>query len=181
MTDMCAPDGSRHQSCLKTKSQAEAVRPTPLAETYAAPMYRSILIATDGSALADKAVTTGLALAKGLRAKATVVTVSPAWAAARTCHGSAAVPFDAYERAAGEAASKILASVCELAKRLDAECVTVHVKGSTAEGILEFAKNGGCDLIVMASHGRRGLSRLILGSQATRVLTSSSVPVLICK
>jgi nucleotide-binding universal stress UspA family protein len=50
-----------------------------------------------------------------------------------------------------------------------------------AEGIVEQAKAKGCDLIVMASHGRRGLAKLVLGSQATRVLTHSTVPVLICK
>lgn len=175
MTDVRAFGGLAARELSEAKSHTEAVRRTPPA------MYSHILIATDGSALAEKAITTGLALAKGLRAKATVVTVSGAWASARTCHGSVAVPFDAYEKAAGETASQILASVSALAKRLNAECVTVHVKGNTAEGILECAKNSGCDLIVMASHGRRGLSRLILGSQATRVLTSSSVPVLICK
>jgi nucleotide-binding universal stress UspA family protein len=181
MTDVRAIERLNARELSTTKSHVETVTLMPSAETCAPPMYRNILIATDGSALSEKAVTTGLALAKGFRAKATVVTVSAAWAAARTCHGSVAVPFDAYERAAGEAASKILASVGEVAKQLDAECVTVHVKGNTAEGILEFAKNGGCDLIVMASHGRHGLSRLFLGSQATRVLTSSTVPVLICK
>ena len=144
-------------------------------------MYKHILIATDGSELAEKAVTTGLTLAKGLGAKATAITVSEPWTIARTCHGSVAVPFDAYENAAAEAASKALASVGRLAKQLDIECATVHIKEHTTEGILQAAGNRGCDLIVMASHGRRGVSRLILGSQATRVLTNSSVPVLICK
>lgn len=178
MTDVRTIGRLAARELLEAKRHGKAMPP---AQTWAASMYSSILIATDGSELAEKAVTTGLALAKGLRAKATVITVSAAWAAARTCHGSVAVPFDAYEKAAGEAAPKILASACEHAKRLDAECITVHVKGNAAEVILEFAKNGGCDLIVMASHGRRGLSRLFLGSQATRVLISSSVPVLICK
>ena len=178
MTDVRTTGRLSARELFEAKSHVKAI---PFAQTWAASMYSNILIATDGSELAEKAVTTGLALAKRLRAKATVITVSAAWAAARTCHGSVAVPFDAYEKAAGKAASKILASACEHAKRLDAECVTVHVKGNAAEGILEFAKNGGFDLIVMASHGRRGLSRLFLGSQETRVLTSSSVPVLICK
>jgi hypothetical protein len=52
---------------------------------------------------------------------------------------------------------------------------------ATAEGIIATAKDKGCDLIVMASHGRRGLSKLILGSQATRVLALTTVPVLICR
>jgi nucleotide-binding universal stress UspA family protein len=144
-------------------------------------MYKHVLIATDGSELAEKAVEAGLALAKGLGAKATAITVSEPWAAARTCHGSVAVPFDAYENAAAQAASKTLAFVGDLARRLDVECATVHVKENTTEGILQAACNRGCDLIVMASHGRRGFSRLVLGSQATCVLTRSTVPVLICK
>jgi nucleotide-binding universal stress UspA family protein len=50
-----------------------------------------------------------------------------------------------------------------------------------AEGIVDCAKDKGCDLIVMASHGRRGISKLLLGSETTRVLTHSSVPVLVCR
>ena len=50
-----------------------------------------------------------------------------------------------------------------------------------AEGILETAKESGCDLIVMASHGRRGISRILLGSQATKVVTLSAIPVLVCR
>ena len=144
-------------------------------------MYRHILIATDGSQLAVKAVLAGLTLAKDIGAKATAVTVSEPWATARTCHGSAVVPFDAYETASAEAASRSLASVSDLARQLAVECATVHVKDQTAEGILQVASNRGCDLIVMSSHGRSGLSRLLLGSHASRVLAHSQVPVLICK
>jgi nucleotide-binding universal stress UspA family protein len=61
-------------------------------------------------------------------------------------------------------------------------CDTLHVKDQyPAEGIVEAAQARGCDLIVMASHGRRGLSKLLLGSQATRVLTHTDVPVLVCR
>jgi nucleotide-binding universal stress UspA family protein len=144
-------------------------------------MYKHILIATDGSELAEKAVAAGLGLAKGLGAKATAVSVSEPWAIARTCHGTVGVPFDAYENAAAGVAAKALASARRLASELGVECATVHIKEHTTEGILQAAANRGCDLIVMASHGRRGVSRLILGSHATRVLTNSSVPVLICK
>jgi nucleotide-binding universal stress UspA family protein len=144
-------------------------------------MYRHILIATDGSQLAEKAVVAGLSLARNMGAKATAVTVSEPWVTARTCHGSVVVPFDAYETVSAEAASKSLATVCDLAKQLDVECTTVHVKDQPAEGILNVASSRGCDLIVMASRGRSGLSRLVLGSHATRVLTQSRIPVLICK
>jgi nucleotide-binding universal stress UspA family protein len=61
-------------------------------------------------------------------------------------------------------------------------CDTLHVKDQyPAEGIVDAAKARGCDLIIVTSHGRRGLSRLLLGSQATRVLTHSEVPVLVCR
>lgn len=181
-----SPDGSGHHAVSPGPGpeDADGARRAPrvgLDETAAPAAYQHVLIATDGSPLAEKAVKAGLALAKRLSARATAITVSESWAAARTCHGAVAVPFDAYEKAAGEAATKILASVRELAKQLDVECATAHIKDNTAEGIIQAAKAEGCDLIVMASHGRRGLSRLMLGSHATRVLTHSSVPVLICK
>jgi nucleotide-binding universal stress UspA family protein len=143
--------------------------------------YQHILIATDGSQLAEKAVSAGLALAKSVGARTTAVMVSEPWAAARTCHGSVAVPFDAYEQAASAAASRSLGAVSALARRLEVECATVHIKEQTVDGILHVAKSRGCDLIVMASHGRRGLSRFILGSHASRVLAQSPVPILICK
>ena len=77
---------------------------------------------------------------------------------------------------------RILAGVSSLARKADIQCTTLHAKDQyPAEGILETANNNHCDLIVMASHGRRGLGRLLLGSQAVRVLTNSTIPVLICR
>ena len=145
-------------------------------------MYKHILIATDGSELAEKAVKTGLSLAKALGAKATAVTATEPWTAFVTGEAAIGFPFEEYERSAAEGAAKILASVSSTAKQLDTPCATVHVKETyPAEAILQTAKDNGCDLIVMASHGRRGLVRLMLGSQAVRVLTHSTVPVLICR
>ncbi len=144
-------------------------------------MYKHILIATDGSELAEKAVKTGLNLAKVLGAQATAVTVSEPWAWVVTGEASAGFPFDAYEKAAAEAAAKTLGSVSKIARELDVTCATIHLKDHPAEGILQAAKDRGCDLIVMASHGRRGFSRLLLGSQAMRVVTHSTMPVLVCR
>jgi nucleotide-binding universal stress UspA family protein len=145
-------------------------------------MYQHILIATDGSELAEKAVKTGLSLAKALGAKATAVTVSEPWTAFVTGEAAIGFPFDEYEKSAAQGAAKILASVANAAKQADMACATLHVTEQfPAEGILQTAKDKGCDLIVMASHGRRGLARLLLGSQALRVVTHSSVPVLICR
>jgi nucleotide-binding universal stress UspA family protein len=148
-------------------------------------MYKHLLIATDGSELAQKAVDQGLALAKALDAKTTTITVTQPWTAAVSAvygEGAIAFPVDDYEKAVAADASKILSAVNDAAKKAVVTCVTIHVKDRfPAEGIIETAKACGCDLIVMASHGRRGLRRLILGSQANEVATQSTIPVLICR
>ena len=145
------------------------------------PVYKHMLIATDGSELAAKAVTTGLQLAKALGAKVTAVTVTEAWAAMAPGEAALVFPVEEYEKAAAQNAAHILDGVCAQAQKLGVTCETVHVTEFPAEGIVLTAKDRGCDLIVMASHGRRGISRILLGSQAVRVLTHAPVPVLICR
>ena len=141
-------------------------------------MYKHILIASDGSELAEKAVKQGLELAKRLGATVTAVTVTELWPIAVADGVMVANAIPEYEQAAAQEASRTLAAVGEQARKLGVACATVHVADRyPAEGIIELAKARSCDLIVMASHGRRGL----LGSQATRVLTYSTIPVLICK
>jgi len=148
-------------------------------------MFKHILIATDGSELADKAVVRGLALAKALNAKATAVTVTEPWDAlsmAAIAEAQGRNPIDDYEARMTAAASRILSSVGEKAKQIDVRCATLHVNDRhPAEGIIETAQAQMCDLVVMASHGRRGLARLLIGSQANRVVTLSPVPVLVCR
>ena len=145
-------------------------------------MYEHILIATDGSDLARKAVDQGLALAKALNAKATAITVSEPLTTIATGEMAMAFPIDEYEKGCAEGAAKILSAVSKRADTAGVSCETLHVKDLfAAEAITETAKSRGCDLIVMASHGRRGISRLLLGSQANTVVTHSSVPVLICR
>ena len=91
-------------------------------------------------------------------------------------------PVEDYERAAAANASKILADASAAGAKLQITCDTVHVKEEfPAEGIVETARARGCDLIVMSSHGHRGLMRLVLGSQAHRVVTQSTTSVLICR
>jgi nucleotide-binding universal stress UspA family protein len=145
-------------------------------------MYKHILIATDGSELAGRAVAAGLALAKTLKARVTAVTVTEPWST-MVIGGEPALsfPIDDYEKAAAENATRILAGVTRAAKDAGVACETVRAIDFPAEGIIATAKDKACDLIVMSSHGRRGLSKLILGSQATRVLALSAVPVLICR
>lgn len=145
-------------------------------------MYKHILIATDGSELAGKAVAAGLALAKELKSKVTAITVSEPWTALVTGEMALGFPYQEYEKGAAENAQSILAAVTEVAKASGVDCTTTYVADRyPAEAIVECAKDKGCDLIVMASHGRRGLSKLLLGSETVRVLTHSSVPVLVCR
>jgi nucleotide-binding universal stress UspA family protein len=148
-------------------------------------MFKHVLIATDGSELADKAVLQGLALAKALNAKATAVTVTEPWDAlsmAAVAEAQMRNPIADYEQRTAADTSRVLRSVAEKAKELSVPCDTVHVKDRhPAEGIIETAQAQMCDLIVMASHGRRGLARLLIGSQANKVVTLSPVPVLICR
>lgn len=145
-------------------------------------MYKHILIATDGSELAQKAVTQGLAIAKGIGAKVTALYVSEPWVAVAPGEVAMAFPIKDYEESVKANAERILTPVATEAGALGLSCNTLHVKDQfPAEGIIETAEKTGCDLIVMSSHGRRGLMRFLLGSQAIKVLTHSATPVLICR
>lgn len=145
-------------------------------------MYRHLLIATDGSELANNAVAHGLALAEPLGAKVTAVTVTEAFPTFAFSDPSVAVPLQVYEEAASARAAKILGEVSAAAKLKGVTCDVVHVNDRLpADGIIETAKACGSDLIVMASHGRRGLSKLVLGSQTHEVVSQSSIPVLVCR
>jgi nucleotide-binding universal stress UspA family protein len=144
-------------------------------------MYKHILIATDGSELAGRAVAAGLALAKELKAKVTAVTVTEPWSTMTMGEPALVFPIEDYEKAAAENAARILSVVSTAAKEGGVACETIQVNNFPAEGIVETAKSKGCDLIVVASHGRRGLSKLLLGSQTTRVLALSTIPVLVCR
>jgi nucleotide-binding universal stress UspA family protein len=144
-------------------------------------MYQHILIATDGSRLAGKAVTTGLTLAAALKARVTAVTAEEPLEALMVAEASQRSPVGEFERVAAESARRILAEVSKTAREQGVECAAVQVSDLPARAILATAKARGCDLIVISSHGRRGLDRLFLGSQARRVLAHSPIPVLVCK
>lgn len=145
-------------------------------------MYKSILIATDGSELAHKALAHGFALAKAVGAKVTVATVTEPWTAVVPGEMGMAFPVDEYEKGVAENAGNILGAAKREADATGVACETVHVSDQhPAEGILAAVKERGCDLIVMASHGRRGLSRLLIGSQTNQVMVHSTVPVLVVR
>ena len=145
-------------------------------------MYKHVVIASDGSELAGKALTQGLALAKALGARVTVVTVTDPMPALVSGDATNVLSLQDYDRAATAIAARILDGAGAAARASGVACDAVHVKEQyPAEGIVETARTRGGDLIVMASHGRRGLSKLLLGSQATEVVSLSPMPVLICR
>jgi nucleotide-binding universal stress UspA family protein len=148
-------------------------------------IYKKILIATDGSELANRAVAHGLKLAKELKVPVVVVTVTPMWSALEIAHEarlSTVNPVERYQESAAFWAQKILNEADEQAKAAGVNFELIHLPDSgPAEGIIATAEKQGCDLIVMASHGRRGLGRLVLGSQANEVLAYSKVPALIVR
>lgn len=149
-------------------------------------MFSHILIATDGSELSDKGVEHGLTLAKQLGAAVTIVTVTEPWVSIGTDAtfgwGGVSNPIDEYEKAASDSAQQILKKAGEVAASVGIAATMVHIPNQyPADAIVASAQAEKADMIVMASHGRRGLGRLLLGSQAWQVLTHSPIPVLIVK
>jgi len=126
-------------------------------------MYRHILIPTDGSELAERGVAHGLALAKSLGAKVSVINVvEPLFAVT------------------GDFAS-VLDRVANAAKDAGVSCETIQVDNVPAyQAIIATAEDKGCNLIVMSSHGLGGLSMLLIGSVTNQVLTHAKTPVLVC-
>ncbi len=143
-------------------------------------MYRSILLPTDGSELAGKAVTHGIALAKALGAKVTALIVLPPF---HTFTFDAQMIEDTPERyrtRMQDYAAKTLNAVAVAAKEQSVACSTIQLENEHPYlGIIDTAHAKGCDLIVMASHGRRGISAIVLGSETVKVLTHSKIPVLV--
>jgi nucleotide-binding universal stress UspA family protein len=145
-------------------------------------MYRHVLIPTDGSTLSEQAIRHGVALAAALGARVTGLTVSPPFHKFSADQEMMARTPEQYESEREARAGGILAAVRGAAQGTGVPCETVHLAMDHPwEAIVETARERGCDLIVMASHGRRGVPALVLGSQTVKVLTQSKVPVLVCR
>ena len=145
-------------------------------------MYKHILIPTDGSDLSWKAVREGISLAKALNARVTALTVSPPFRAFAVDALMVTDTPEQYRKDCEAAAERYLGVATETAKLTGVPCETVHVVSDHPyQAIMETAKSKGCDLIFMASHGRKGVSALLLGSETTKVLTHSKIPVLVCR
>jgi nucleotide-binding universal stress UspA family protein len=148
-------------------------------------MYRHILVPTDGSKLSHKAVAAAAKLAKASGARLTGVYVIPPYTPPVYGEGVAYVPEmtpKAYKELTEREAKKALAVVEVEGGAAGVETRAVSLVHAHAwEGIIRTARAKKCDLIVMASHGRKGLAGLLLGSETTKVLTHSKIPVLVCR
>jgi nucleotide-binding universal stress UspA family protein len=143
-------------------------------------MYTDILIPTDGSELAGKAVEHGIALAKRIGAKVTALTVLPPFHTFTTDTQMIEDTPAQYKARMQKHAEKILGAVVHAAQAASVACETVQVEHEHPyQAIIDTADSRGCDLIVMASHGRHGISAIVLGSKTVKVLTHCKLPVLV--
>ena len=145
-------------------------------------MYKHVLIPTDGSERSARAITQGIALAALLKARVTAFMATPPIPPIVLEGLPAPVHNEELEQNAKDYATRSLAIAAEAAAAAGVPCEAIHIKHDHPwEAIIQAAEQRGCDLIVMASHGRRGIAKFVLGSQATRVLSHSTVPMLICR
>ncbi|HLK82434.1 MAG TPA: universal stress protein [Xanthobacteraceae bacterium] len=145
-------------------------------------MYKHILIPTDGSELSRKAIEHGVALAKSINAKVTALTVTVPFHIFAIEPGMVTDTPERYEEHAADVAAKDLNVAKEAAKSAGINCDTMRVEHEQPyRAIVDAASQKVCDLIVMASHGRRGISAIVLGSETVKVLTHSAVPVLVVR
>ena len=148
-------------------------------------MFKHLLLPTDGSKLSDRAVQRGVELAEAIGARVTAVHVIPEFQ--MMADESFALPASVelktrYEKEAKARAVRLLEKIAGRARAAGVKYDSVVIVGQTPyQHIIETAKKRKCDLIMMASHGRRGISALLLGSETSKVLTHSKIPVLVVR
>jgi nucleotide-binding universal stress UspA family protein len=147
-------------------------------------MYKNLLVATDGSKLSDKAVTHAISLAQSVGAKLTVFYAAPDYPLPAYADGVVYEPVSRkeYAKLAAEDAKKILDTAIAKATSAGVGCASAYtIAAAPWEAILAAAKKHKADAIVMASHGRRGISAVLLGSETQKVLTHSKLPVIVVR
>jgi nucleotide-binding universal stress UspA family protein len=147
-------------------------------------MYKHILVPTDGSRLSQKAATHAIALAKAMRAQLTGFHSSPEYPLPIYADGVIFEPLgpEEYRAQCRKQAERILRALAAKAKSARVPFSSAHAFSSSPwSAILAAARKERCDAIVMASHGRRGVSALVLGSETQKVLSHSKLPVLVVR
>lgn len=144
------------------------------------PLFQHLLITTDGSRLAEDAARKALGLAKALGARATALTVSLPYRVFTAAYVMVSDTEEVYNEECRRGAARYLAPIKEAAGAAGVVCDELHVFHEQAyAAIIYAAEQRGCDLICMASHGRTGLTALVVGSVTMKVLTHSRMPVLV--
>ncbi|CAD6534709.1 universal stress protein [Paraburkholderia sabiae] len=142
-------------------------------------MFKHILVPTDGSDLSKKAIDGAIDLAQAVGARVTAYACLPQYPYSPFSEVVIEPPVDFQDRSEREARQH-LQEVEEAARGAGVECSSqTSVHPSPYLGIIEAAEQGGCDVIFMASHGRRGLGSLLIGSETQRVLTHTKIPVIV--
>jgi len=145
-------------------------------------MYKRILIPTDGSELSKIALEEGVALAKALGGSATVLTVTTPFHVFTSDLADAAATPEQYRKRMAAVARRHLDEAEGIAAAAGVACELLHVEHEHPyQAIIDTAQSRACDAIHMASHGRRGMSALLLGSETLKVLTHSAIPVIVCR
>lgn len=147
-------------------------------------MYPRILIATDGSALAARGLEQGLRLAAALDVPVLLLTVTEPWMPSFDDALASADPAlqQDYREGCARSAQRILQDAAAQAGAAGVASSTLHVaEGWPSDAIVKAAEDHGAGLVVMASHGRRGLGKVLLGSQTQAVLSHCTVPVLVVR
>ncbi len=147
-------------------------------------MYKNLFVPTDGSKLSMKAVEHAAALAKAMGAKLTVFYAAPGYPQPMYAEGIVydAIPKKEYEAMAKKEAEKLLGKAVAKARAAGVSAEAMHtIHDAPWEAILQGAKKSKADAIVMASHGRRGLSAMLLGSETQKVLTHSKITVIVVR
>ena len=144
-------------------------------------MFKRILVPTDGSDITAKAVTAAIALAKLSGAAISALCVKEPFPYSAISEMQPVPPQEFYDAQERIAAGRVK-TVLDAAAAAGVPCDGATVEALHPwEAILDAAKQKGCDLVVMASHGRRGMAALLIGSETSRVLTHSPLPVLVVK
>jgi nucleotide-binding universal stress UspA family protein len=145
-------------------------------------MYKNILIATDGSSLATRAVEHGVNLAKSLGAKVLLLTVTERFHVFALEADQIEETSDSFREHMQKHAERTLSEASEIARNLGIEATSLHMEDDAPyQAIIRTAESQRCDVIVMASHGRGGVSALLLGSETMKVLAHSNIPVLVVR
>ncbi len=146
-------------------------------------MYSHILVPTDGSELSISAARQAIELAKLCKASMTALMVSPSYRQLQ--QDGFIVPTtnavrERWEAQMSERAQKVLDGICADAGKSGVQCQSVHVFGDAPyEAIIETANKNGCDMIAMGSHGHGGVKQFFVGSETTRVLSHTKIPVMV--